>query len=58
MKTFNIEITYYRDSFNGYEYTDRINYTIDARNEKSAINKAKKKFPKWYGTIRGIQVVI
>ena len=57
MKTFKVEITYCRESFNGYEYSDHVDYTIDARNEKSAINKAKKKFPKWYGTIKSVNVV-
>jgi hypothetical protein len=52
MKKYKVEIIYERESFNGYSYTQTDTYVLDARDSKSAINKAKKKFKTWYGTIR------
>lgn len=45
MKTFEVEITYGHESYNGYDHRDGMRkYIVNARNYKSAENKAKKLF--------------
>lgn len=46
--TVDVDITFDRESFNGYDYEEYRNWNVEARNIKSAENKAKKKFRKDY----------
>ncbi len=48
MKKYLIEIIFDRESFNGFDYEERRNFNVEARNSKSAENKATKKFHKDY----------
>jgi len=48
MKKYFIEITFDRESYNGFDYEEHRNWNVEARNEKSAENKATKKFHKDY----------
>jgi hypothetical protein len=42
MKEFCVEFTIEYEGYNGYDHTNIENYTVEAKNEKSAENKARK----------------
>lgn len=47
MKTFDVTLTLYHESYNGYDLCDgKETYTVQARNPESAIKKARKLKPK------------
>jgi len=45
MKDFNVKVYYTYEGYSGYEHTSSIEVNVEARNLKSAINKAKKEIP-------------
>jgi hypothetical protein len=51
MKKFKVTFKHGHESYNGYDLYDIRDYFVEARNHKSAENKAKKLLPK-YGWIQ------
>ena len=42
MKNFNIDFVVEYEGYNGYDHKTNFSYSVEAMNEKSALNKAKK----------------